>query len=264
MSRDSPTGVAAHGRRALALCALILSTAAGMAAAAASVSGNARAIAFERTAYAADNRAPGYRLVEAGYFAMRSVPGASGSVRLALDWGTGVVPAGWTAAIGTANYALHGGRVTGVDLVLSPAGQTSPDVPIEVLSTHHGVFWRPYGRRTCFTSWRVKPSFEAAVGTPLFVMSGHFDAAPSRFTTSLTIGKRTEMLHATSVSRVYGWEGRAQRATELDSFATSTKEAFASAISVAAAGAGHPGFTIEQEWTAKGGTPSIPTPKLCA
>ena len=245
------------------MCALILPLAAGMAAAAASVSGNARAIAFERAAYAADNRAPGYRLVEAGYFAIRSVPSASGSVRLALDWGTGVVPAGWTAAIGTASYALHGGKVTGVDLVLSAAGRSSPDVSIEVLSTRHGVFWRPYRRRTCFTSWRVNPAFEAAVGTPLFVLSGNFDAPPSRFTTSLTIGNRTEMIHATAIKRVYGWEGHAQRATELDSFATSTKAAFASAISVAAGG-GHPGFTIEQEWTAKRGTPSIPTPKVCA
>jgi hypothetical protein len=238
--------------------------AAAAAAAASSVTGNARAIAFERAAYAVDNRAPGYTLIESGYFAMRALPSASGGVRFALDWGSGIVPGGWTAAIGSASYALHGGGVTGVDLVVSPAAQSSPDVSIEVLTTRHGVYWRPYRRRTCFTPWRVKPSFEAAVGTPLFVTSGHFDAPPSRFTTSLTVGTRNETIHATSVERVYGWEGHAQRASELDSFATSTRAAFASAISVAADGAGHPGFTIEQEWSAEHRTPSIPTPKVCA
>src|SRR5579862_8711163 len=97
--------------------------AAAAAGAASPVSGNARAIAFERAAYAADNHASGYRLVETGYFAMRALPGASGSVQFALKWGTGVVPGGWTAAIGSASYALHGGRITGADLVLSPAAQ---------------------------------------------------------------------------------------------------------------------------------------------
>ena len=262
MSRVSLSGGPAGGRRIVGLCALTMSIAA--AAAMAAVTGNARAIAFERAAYAVDNRAPGYRLVETGYFAMRALPGASGSARLALDWGTGVVPAGETAAIGSASYALHGGTVTGVDLVVTPVAQSSPDVPIEIVTTRHGVFWRPYRLRTCFTPWRVKPAFEAAVGTPLFVTTGHFDAPPSRFTTSLTVGTRNETIHATSVERVYGWEGHAQRATELDSFATSTKAAFASAISVAAGGAGHPGFTIEQEWNAEHRTPPIPTPKACA
>ena len=228
------------------------------------MSGNARAIAFERAAYAADNRAPGYRLVETGYFAMRALPGASGSTPPALEFGTGVVRSGFTAAIGTASYALHGGRVAGVDLVVSPAALSSPDVSIEIVSTRRGVFWRPYRRRACFTRWRVKPAFEAAVGAPLFVISGAYHGPPSRFTTSLTVGTRNETIHATSVERSYAWEARAQRATELDSFATSTKAAFASAISVAAAGAGHPGFTIEQEWSAEHAAPSIPTPKACA
>ena len=197
MSRVSLSSAAA-GRRAVGLCALTISLAAGaVVAAASSVTGNARAIAFERTAYAVDNRAPGYRLSESGYFAMRALPSASGGVRFALDWGTGIVPGGWTAAIGSASYALQGGRVTGVDLVVSPAAQSSPDVSIEVLTTRHGVFWRPYRRRACFTPWRVKPAFEAAVGTALFVMSGHFDAPPSRFTTSLTVGTRNETIHAT-------------------------------------------------------------------
>ena len=264
MSRIS-LSTSAAGRRVVGLCALTISIAAAAAAAASSsATGNARAIAFERAAYAVDNRAPGYRLIEAGYFAMRALPGASGSVRPALDWGTGVVPGGWTAAIGSASYALHGGRVTAVDLVVSPADQSSRDVPIEVLTTRHGLYWRPYRRRGCFTPWRVKPAFEAAVGTPLFVMSGHFDAPPSRFTTSLTVGTRNETIHATSVERVYGWDGHGQRATELDSFATSTKAAFASSISVAADGAGHPGFTIEQEWSAEQRSPSIPAPQVCA
>ena len=254
----------ASGRRVVGLCALTTAMAAAAAPAASSVSGNARAIAFERAAYAVDNRAPGYRLIEAGYFAIRALPGASGSARPALEWGTGVVPGGWTAAIGAASYALHRGRVTAVDLVVSPAAQGSPDVPIEVLTTRHGIYWRLRRGRACFTRWRVKPAFEAAVGTPLFVIAGHFDAPPSRFTTSLTVGTRNETIHATSVERTYGWDGHAQRATELDSFATSTKAAFASAISVAADGAGHPGFTVEQEWSARHATPSIPTPKVCA
>ena len=127
--------------------------AAAAAPAASSVSGNARAIAFERAAYAADNRAPGYRLIEAGYFAIRALPGASGSARPALEWGTGVVP-GLDRGDRSASYALHRGRVTAVDLVVSPAAQGSPDVPIEVLTTRHGVYWRLHRGRACFTRWR--------------------------------------------------------------------------------------------------------------
>ena len=157
MSRVSLSGAAAR-RRVVGLCALTMSIAAAAVSAASTVSGNARAIAFERAAYAVDNRAAGYRLIEAGYFAMRAPPGASGSARPALEWGTGVVPGGWTAAIGSASYALHRGRVTGVDLVVSPAAQGSPDVSIEVLTTRHGVYWRPYRRRACFTPWRSTSS----------------------------------------------------------------------------------------------------------
>ena len=233
-------------------------------AAASPPTGNARAIAFERAAFAADNRFPGYGLVETGYFAMRSVPNAAGRVRFELNWGTGAVPGGWTAAIGSATYALRGGRVTGVDLVVSPAGPGSPDVPIEVITNRSGVFWRPYRRPGCFTRWKVTPSFEAAVGASLFAISGDFNAPPNHFTTTLIFGTRTETVNATAVQRVYRWDGHGQRASELDSFATAAKTLFASAISVAADGAGHPGFTIEQEWRAERRAPQIPASRACA
>lgn len=241
-----------------ALCALTSSI-----AAAAEPSGNARAIAFERAAYRLDNRAAGYALVETGYFAMRSVAATSGRVRFELRWGTGAVPSGWTAAIGSASYALRGGLVTGVDLVLSPAGPGTPDVPIEVLTTRSGVFWRRARTRGCFTRWRVAPAFEAAIGTPLFTIGGTFEAPPDRYTTVLTIGSRTETIAATTVARSYPWGSAGQRASELDSFITTTKAAFATAIAVTAHGAAHPGFTIEQEWTAQRHTPAIPAAKTC-
>jgi len=240
-------------------CALAAATAAGSPP-----TGNTRAIAFERAAFAADNRTAGYGLVETGYFAMRSVPAAAGSVRFELNWATGAVPGGWTAAIGSASYALRGGRVTGVDLVLSPAGPGSPDVPIEVVTNRSGVFWRPSRRTGCFTRWKVTPSFEAAVGAPLFAASGDFNAPPDRYTTTLTFGMRTETINATTVQRVYRWDGHGLRASELDSFVTATKALFASAISVGADGAGHPGFTIEQEWRAELRTPPIPVARACA
>ena len=256
------TGQTVRRRTLVGLCALSGSIATGVAVAA--VNGNAQAIAFERAAYAVDNRAPGYGLVETGSFAMRALPGASGTVHFALDWGTGVVPGGWTAAIGSVTYAQQRGLVAGVDLVLTPAATSSRDIAIEVVTTRHGVYWRPYRRRACFTRWSVRPSFERAVGSPLFALSGRFDTPPSQYTTTLTFATSTETIHATKVQRVYAWGGRAQKATELDSFATSTKAAFASAISVAADGAGHPGFTIEQQWSAERRTPAIPAPAVCA
>ena len=250
-------------RVSIAVAAAVCALTASIATAAAPATGNARAIAFERAAFAVDNHAPGYTLVETGALSMRSVPDSSGGVRFELDWGTGTVPGGWTAAIGSASYALHAGTVAGVDLVVSPAGPGSPDVPIEIVANRSGIFWRRQRRGGCFTRWKVTPSFEAAVGTPLFAASGRFDAAPDRYTTTLTVGSRTETINATTVQRVYGWGVHGQRATELDSFVTATKALFASAISVTADGAGHPGFTIEQEWNAQRRTPAIPATKAC-
>ena len=126
------------------------------------------------------------------------------------------------------------------------------------MTTRSGVFWRAEHATGCFVRWKVNPSFERAVGTPLFAISGRFDGPPSRYTTALTVGTKVETIHATSVQRVYPWGTDSQRATELDSFVTATKAAFASAISVDAGRAGHPGLHDRAGVVAGHGHPDAP------
>ncbi len=240
---------------ALACAALALATATATAA----VSGDARAAAFERAAYAADNRAPGYRLVETGFFAMRSARTGPGRVRLALAWGTGAVPSGYTQAIGTASFALRGGRIAALDLVVRPAGPASSP-PVEIVATVAGAFYRPYPGSACFVRAGLRSGFAPAPGTPLFTAVGRYTGPPERYTTTKVDGG-TQTIHATDVQRIYTWAS-GQRATALDSFVTATKEAFTSQISVDAHH-GHPGFTVEQSWTALHAAPAIPRVVRC-
>jgi hypothetical protein len=244
--------------RAAAACAALL--AAGAAGAAAAVTGNRAAGAFERGAYASDNRAPGYRLVETGFFTMRSRRTGPGRVRLSLDWGSGVVPSGWTEAIGTAQFALRAGRVHAVELVVRPAG-ASADPPVEIVATTAGTYLRPFPGSACFVPAGLRAGFVPAPGNALFTAVGRYTGPPERYTTKKVDGG-TQTIHATDVQRIYAWGPAHQRAIALDSFVTSTREAFTSQISVDAK-PGHPGFTIEQAWTALRAAPAIPRVVPC-
>jgi hypothetical protein len=98
---------------------VVLAAGAAVAAAQLSVTGNAKAIRFDRTAVAAENHAPGYTGTERGFLTMRSR--LSGNKRsFELSWGTGVIKQGWAAVAERLTFAQQGGVTTWIADDLTP------------------------------------------------------------------------------------------------------------------------------------------------
>lgn len=164
------------GFTAVLFAGLALASAAG--ASGAGPTGNTQAITFARSVRQAYRHVPGVSYTQHGYVVMSSQIGRSSFFR--WSWGTGYTPSGWVFATEHALVVLHDGRVLWARDDLAPPPCTNspigcPTVPVEVLVTRAGAFWRfnePARQFACFD--RLHGSAPFLIGSDWIGLSGAY------------------------------------------------------------------------------------------
>jgi hypothetical protein len=231
----------------------LLAASAAVAAAQSSVSGNAKAIAFDRAAVAAENRAPGYAATERGFITMRSTLSA-GQPTLKLSWGKSAIEAGWAAVAERLTIAQQGGVTSWMSDRLTPlctkGSACKTNLPAELLVDFYGTYVR-------FTS-SSNPCFYVIAGlkTPLPAAGAPWWTVGSDF-----LGPPRTQGADTVVEYTYPF-GKTKTAREADTIVTRTKAFRSGVVSVANGTRAQPpwAFTFSAHFTQLRRTP--PTPKV--
>jgi hypothetical protein len=245
----------------LAACAVLVGLAAGAAEAATSAppTGNASAIAFDRAAVAAENRAPAYAGTQRGYLTMRSTRAGSAPV-LELSWGTGVIKPGWAAVQERLTIAQQGGVTLWIDDLLTPlcikGSACRTNIPVDLLTNFYGVYVRfPASHAACFYVFSEIDAPYRGTGTPWWTLpaGGRFLGPPRRS------GADTLIRYSFPYSK-------AQTALETDTLVTRTKAFHAAVLRVANGPRARApwAFTVTADFIQLGRRPPQPQVTECA
>jgi hypothetical protein len=232
---------------------LVLAASAAVASAQLSATGNAKAIAFDRAAVAAENRAPGYTATQRGFITMLSrVSGNKRSFR--LSWGTGVIEPGWAAVAEKLTFAQQSGVTSWVTDDLTPlctkGSNCKANLPAEVLTDFYGVYVRfEPSSGSCFSVFPGLRTPYPATGVPLWSVGGDF-LGPPRHQGAQTVIEYTYPYRKTQVAQ------------ETDTIVTRTKAFRSGVVRVANGKRARPPwvFTFSAHFTQLQQAP--PTPKM--
>jgi len=231
---------------ALAGAACLLSFATGVAIAG-GPSGNARAVAFARSVVRSYGHVPGISYTQRGYSVMedRIGPGSF----FGWSWGTGYAPSGWVAATDHVTVGLAADRVLWVRDDLTPhCGKACGVVPIEVMITRAGDFWRPKAS-ACYRKFHGSPY---KIGSAwISLLSGHYGPLTRRGGSVLT--------HFS-----YRW-GAGRTATQTDVIGAASRLIRSYRVSVSpGSGANQPAFKFSADYDNLARAPSEPKISACS
>jgi hypothetical protein len=234
----------------------VLAASAAVAAAELSATGNAQAIAFDRAAVAAENRAPGYAVTQRGLITMRSTL-AGGKHSVKLSWGTGTIKPGWTAVAERLTFAQQDGLIAWITDDLTPlcirGSDCKANLPIELVTNFYGAYLR--------FATSSSPCFYVAAGVrspypdtevPWWSVGGDFLGPPAR--------------HGADTVLTYTYPyGKTRVAEETDTIITRTKAFRTGVVRVANGRRARPpwAFTIRAHFTQLRHAPPAPTVTEC-
>jgi hypothetical protein len=240
----------------VALVATAVVAVTGAAAEAASIvkpSGNAKAIAFAQSAQSAYRKVPNASYTRRGFTAIRSTIAPVSTAR--WSFGTGRVPAGWTAATEHVVVGLRQGKVNWVtdDFIPGscPASSGCQASPLSILVTTSGAFWRFDSSDTqlgCYKRLGGKTSFTA--GAEWLAVTGTYRPLVHRGASVLS-------------GYTYPWT-KHQTASVTDTVSSHSKLLSSERISVPEAGTAHPAFTVTSTYANLTTAPTEPALSVCS
>lgn len=213
--------------------------------------GNQQAISLARSVAARYRTVPAVRETRRGFAVFTSAIGRRSYFQ--WYWGSGTVPRGYVHATEHVTAALHDGRVVWAQEVLAPprcgSGLCST-VPVEIVVTHAGQFWRFDVRGRAFRCFRhLLGSTPAPYGSPWVTVTGHFDPPVRR---GGTVKDRY----------TYSW-GPGQTATEVDTILAASRLVVSDMVAVSRGGPKAPAFRFSTRFENLRRAPAAPKVPRC-